>query len=214
MSNLHQLKALYGKSYDSEALVTVYDIDGNPFYMIGSNGDSVSVLEGGYIITPEGTFIAIKDHQDHDAVFSYFIYRYYAGRMRFREYQSAEAAMMLNQLGFIVYFGVKMKYIPEINRMETVENYLDDDRVSKIARGYGSLSFPNDMERLTNMQRIACHLLLITNKKKNYDGEDMEYLNVVCGNIQKGLDFSKEETESILSPVVNQEVKTKKMVLY
>ena len=73
LNNIERLKDLYGDEFDENHLITVFDINGNPFQMIGAPYPEINALEGGYIITPDGQFITVRDFQEHDDVFFLYI---------------------------------------------------------------------------------------------------------------------------------------------
>lgn len=208
MSNLKSLKELYRDNFKEEDLIEVTSINGNKFYMIGDDGRFTSVLAAGYIILENGNFVTVEDNQDHDDVFSYFISHYFDEE--YMEYESGKAAIKLNQAGLPVYFGVKVKYIPQIMQSGSADNYNNQSEISRLNSGLGILSIPAD-KNLTNSQRVNMSKFLITNNKQTPKGVEKR-LSLTYGNIETQTIYSSEEFDAILSP--NEECeKTKNLTL-
>lgn len=198
ISQLDRLKILYGDKFDENDLITVYDINGNPFQMIGCKIENITVYDAGYIITRDGKCVRVIDGQDHDSVFSLYINNYLGKSNSFEEYESGKCSKILNDTGHIVYFGVKMEYLTAINNPNhSYENYLKDENISKMARGIGVLSFPKN-EDITNEQRLACSNMLFTNLKEQ-GNTYKKSLDITYGNIETGRVYDSIELNILLT---------------
>lgn len=198
MSQIERLKELYGNAYNEKDLIQVFDYNGNPFYMIGSSLEDVSILEGGYIITPDGKFIKVLDDQDHDSVFSLYINNYLGKPDSHELYGSAECSKILNNFGHIVYYGVKVGYLQAINNPKyEVLNYLNEDSIARMSRGLGVLSFPKD-EDISNEQRLCCHKLLFTNLKP-VKNTYKKIVDVSYGNIEINRVYNSDQMHNLLT---------------
>lgn len=131
-------------------LVNPVSINGNKCHCFkGCNKEEMSVIEGGYIITPTGEIIVVKDKDEHRIVFSNYINAYLENNSD-RIYDTLTATKMLCELGCCVYAGIRTEYIR--NELENLE------------KSMGSLTFPNSFEYLTDIQREICLHLISTNK--------------------------------------------------
>lgn len=110
--------------------------------------DSVSVLCGGYVITPDGQFINVLDSEDHGNVFSDYL-RSYLEEPHRQEEDSLHAMISLTKLNHIVYSGIKLG-----------DHVLEGD----LDQGYALLVFPDDLDVLTDEQKKSCLKLFETNK--------------------------------------------------
>ncbi len=198
MSQIERLKELYGDAYNEKDLIQVFDCKRNPFYMIGSSLEDVSILEGGYIITPDGKFIKVLDGQDHDSVFSLYINNYLGKPGSNELYGSAECSKILNNFNHIVYYGIKVGYLQAINNPKyEVLNYLKEESIAKMSRGLGVLSFPKN-EDITNEQRLSCHKLLFTNLK-SIQNTYKKIVDVSYGNIEINRTYNSEQLDDLLT---------------
>lgn len=135
-------------------------INGNKFLFRTQKSETISVLSAGYIITPDGHFVNVKDHEDHGDIFSQYLSKYLE---EYISLQSMEAATRLTELDHIVYYGIKvndMKYIYGNQRSST--------------SGFGVLIFPNDLTHVSVEQKKACIDLIETNKSIFGYGERIE----------------------------------------
>ena len=121
--------------------------------------DNLSTIAGGYIITPRGEIIVVKDNENHCDVFSKYINNYLESE-NYIEYNTLVATKMLCEIGCCVYAGIRLEYIK--NRLEGLSDCV------------ASLTFPSDPEKLTSIQKEIClkliesNISIITKKAKIY----------------------------------------------
>lgn len=89
----------------------------------------VDVLAAGYIITPEGEFIEVKDDNSHGDVFSKYLAKYLKESV-VKYYETIKATGKLISLNHIVYLGIKTIDMKEIYKNSGQNN------------GYGILIIP------------------------------------------------------------------------
>lgn len=111
--------------------------------------NELAVIAGGYIITPLGEIIVVQDEEEHRQVFSKYI-NSYLELQKNEVYTTFQATKMLCELGCCVYSGVRLEYAK--NKLETLDNSM------------GSMTFPNNIEELTNIQKELCQILIKSNK--------------------------------------------------
>lgn len=111
--------------------------------------EDLSVLSGGYIITPNGEIILVKDTDQHQVIFSDYINAYLENN-DYIKYNTLTATKMLCEIGCCVYAGVRLEYFK--NKLE------------KMTQSMASLTFPNDPSELTDRQKQIIKALLKTNK--------------------------------------------------
>ncbi len=111
--------------------------------------EDLSVLSGGYIITPNGEIILVKDTDQHQVIFSDYINAYLENN-DYIKYNTLTATKMLCEIGCCVYAGVRLEYFK--NKLE------------KMTQSMASLTFPNDPSDLTDSQKQIIKTLLKTNK--------------------------------------------------
>lgn len=111
--------------------------------------EDLSVLSGGYIITPNGEIILVKDTDQHQVIFSDYINAYLENN-DYIKYNTLTATKMLCEIGCCVYAGVRLEYFK--NKLE------------KMTQSMASLTFPNDPSELTDSQKQIIKALLKTNK--------------------------------------------------
>lgn len=111
--------------------------------------EDLSVLSGGYIITPNGEIILVKDTDQHQVIFSDYINAYLENN-DYIKYNTLTATKILCEIGCCVYAGVRLEYFK--NKLE------------KMTQSMASLTFPNDPSDLTDSQKQIIKTLLKTNK--------------------------------------------------
>lgn len=154
------------------------------FEVENSTGGGVSVLEPGYIITPDGEFIPIYNGVDHNVVFSDYFNKYLANKTPILN-ESTEAMMELVKINHIVYYGLR--------EVELASIY-NDGNIDK--EGIGYLLLPiNYQEILTKSQKESIQLLLSSNKSifGNYEKMHIRIRETVYGG-----DLDKEEFKLFL----------------
>lgn len=120
----------------------------NSFAFRVEEKDSVSVLCGGYVITPEGQFVNVLDNEDHGDIFSNYLRSYLEEPYRTDE-DSLHAMISLTKLNHIVYSGIKLG-----------DHVLEGD----LDQGYSLMVFPDDLSSLTDSQKESCLAFFETNK--------------------------------------------------
>lgn len=110
--------------------------------------NDLSVLAGGYVITPLGEIIVVKDNDKHCDVFTKLINNYLENETA-TKYNTLTSTRMLCEMGCCVYAGVRLEYIK--NRLESLSNCI------------ASLTFPSQLSNLTSVQREICTKLLESN---------------------------------------------------
>lgn len=120
----------------------------NSFLFRVEEKEDISVLCGGYTITPEGQFVNVLDNEDHGSIFSTYLRAYLEDLYR-NEEDSLHAMISLTKLNHIVYSGIKLGDC-------VVEGDLE--------QGYALLVFPDDLSVLTNAQKKGCLALFASNK--------------------------------------------------
>lgn len=197
IDNIETLKDLYGDHYSEEEIIEVTNVNNSIFYMIGQQNPTV--LDAGYIILKDGKFVKIDQSQDHDDVFSYFI-TLYLELPAFKEFGSGKAAMKLNDLGLPVYFGIKSRYLGELESKGFTENYSQNIEFNALEKKGGTfiLSLPVDDSGicLTDKQKKSVQSLLASYEEV-FEKTDMPF-DLVIGNIKNGIVFSKEEIDKLI----------------
>lgn len=194
---LEKLKMLYGTDFKEEDLITVYNQFGKPFQMIGAKIEDVNVLEGGYIITPDGQLVKVLDNQYHNNVFSLYINNYLGNSDFDKEWESAECSKILNNLGHIVYYGIRVGYLQTLNNPKYVtDNYLRNEEIAKISNNLCILSFPKN-EYITNAQRLCCHQILFSNLKP-VGNTYRKKVGISYGNIETARVYNSDEMDDLL----------------
>lgn len=129
---------------------------GNPFLFDGEQRSFIDVRTGGYIITPDGQFVPVRDRCDHGDVFSLYLTNYLESDQLIQE-NSIDAAIHLSDLGHIVYFGLKL------NDISVQNSTPDGSYASSPEHGYGVLIFPQDLDCISREQSNGTLDLLETN---------------------------------------------------
>ena len=152
----------------------------------GCNIEDLSVLAGGYIITPYGEVNLVGDNETHQQVFSDYINEYLENS-QYTVFNTLNATKILCELGCCVYAGVRLEYFK--------------NKSSKISQGIASLTFPNNLSDLTNNQKQIITALLETNKSVFSPNEK---ITIQYGSFPDNI-YSIEEVKSILSINKNKE---------
>lgn len=148
--------------------------------------DEVTVLVGGYIITPRGEVIVVDEADEHCNVFSAYINEYLEQK-EIKMYDTATALKILCELGCCVYSGIRYKeYISS-----KTGNY-DDDALT--------LAFPKEIEEITSTQKEICKRIIESNKSLlgNREKFYMTYESFP-GNV-----YTKEQILAILNKQVKE----------
>ena len=135
-------------------------INGNEFEFRVEEKDNVSVLSGGYIITPSGDFVNVLDNEDHSDVFSCYLGLYLENPQRQAE-DTIHALRSLTKLNHICYTGIKLG-----------DNYIEGNN----EKGYALLVLPSDISGLTLEQKKSCLDFFRTNKSifGNYEKVELQ----------------------------------------
>lgn len=152
----------------------------------GCNIEDLSVLAGGYIITPYGEVILVGDNETHQQVFSDYINEYLENS-QYTVFNTLNATKILCELGCCVYAGVRLEYFK--------------NKSNKISQGIASLTFPNNLSDLTNNQKQIITALLETNKSVFSPNEK---ITIQYGSFPDNI-YSIEEVKAILSINKNKE---------
>lgn len=152
-------------------------IHGNEFSMKTRLKEYLSVLDGGYIITPEGKIVLVDDGEDHSDIFSQFIANYLD--RKYECFQSIEACIFLNQYEMCAYYGIK-----------------EEDAKKSQGGGYGVFSFPKNLDDITCEQAEIIKRIISTNV--SIFG-NREILSLQFGTFENGAKYTKEEIVEILS---------------
>lgn len=146
-------------------------------------GNYVSVLESGYIILQDGTFVILSENHGESLTDFYFLY--HSNLVKTNNFTTFDAIPKLAKDGFIIFLGTK--------RNKIQKNSSDF--------GFAIIYFP---ESLTDEQKISCRKLLDTNYQ--ILNPDLKKLNIEygCGdNIR--VEYTEEEVNKML------QVRTKKI---
>lgn len=162
-------------------LVRPISINGNPCKEFNARSkEEISVIAGGYIITPVGEIIEVRDSDEHRKIFSSYINSYLEKKDN-EIYDTLTATKILCELGCCVYAGIRLEYIK--NKLDRLENCL------------GSLTFPSDIENITPIQKEICLSLIETNK--SIFG-NKEKIMIQYGSFPDNV-YSKDQALSILN---------------
>lgn len=111
--------------------------------------DELTILIGGYIITPRGEIIVVDETEEHCNVFSDYI-NIYLEQSPFKTYDTATATKILCEIGCCVYAGIRYReYIA--NKTESFDNEAI------------SLNFPQEINKITSIQKEACKKIIASN---------------------------------------------------
>lgn len=138
-------------------LINPVSINGNLCReFMSSTIDDLSVIVGGYIITPRGEIILVDNRDEHCNVFSDYINAYLETGL-YKIYDSYMATKILTELGCCVYSGLRYD--------EYIEN-----KSGNLNLDLCSLTFPSNFN-LTDIQRDICKMLISKNKSSLGDKE-------------------------------------------
>lgn len=143
------------------------NVEGGFFRFRIASRDEISTLNAGYIITPDGDFIDVKDEEAHSAIFSDYLDQY-LNREVHKYLDTLEAAKELVSLNHIVYLGLKTE---DAKTMYTNKN-LD------VGSGYGVFILSDSFEdTITDEQKNSCLHLIKTNISifGNYDKLELQF---------------------------------------
>lgn len=144
--------------------------------------DEITVITGGYIITPSGEIIIVDEKDEHCNVFSAYINMYLEEKESSKTYDTSTAMKILCNIGCCVYSGIRYhEYIS--SKTETFDNEAI------------TLAFPQQIEEITPIQKEICKKLIESNKsvlgnrEKTYMAYE-SYPDIV---------YTKEQVMSILN---------------
>lgn len=147
-----------------------------------SLGDGVSVLEPGYVITPDGEFILVSKGIEHGAIFSDYINAYLDSQTKIAA--NNDAMIALTEINHIVYYGLRMRDVVDIYNKGGNEE------------GVGIIILPeNYQEVMSDSQKESLKILLASNKSLfgNYEKMFIRVRETVYGS-----DLSMEEFKEFL----------------
>lgn len=156
------------------------------------DADSVSVLVGGYIISPDGKIVLIGDCEDHDIVMSNYISVLL--NQEYRYFDISKCIILLNQLHHVVYIGMKMK------DMSIVYN----KGVGTFDSGFGVFSIPDKIENISNIQLQICKNIIQSNQSL---WGNCEKISLQYGNMENELYYTSEEFQQILNSNFDHNIK-------
>lgn len=153
--------------------------------------DGVTVLVGGYIITPRGEIIVVDESAEHCNVFSAYINEYLE-QQDLKIYDTGTAIKILCELGCCVYSRIRYK-----EYISSRTGNLDDEALT--------LAFPKEIEEITLNQKEICKKIIESNKSLLGDREKfyMAYESF------PGIVYIKEQILSILNS--KQKVREQKL---
>lgn len=163
-------------------LVRPVSINGNLCKEFKSSSmEDLSVIVGGYIITPHGEIILVDENEEHCNVFSEYINSYLENDSE-KIYETLIATKILCELGCCVYAGIRYN--------EYVSN-----KSAGSQDNMGSLTFPNDFNNLTKIQKEIC--LELISKNKSLLG-DRDKIYIQYGSFPDNV-YTKEDILLILN---------------
>lgn len=136
----------------------LHTISGKEFKFRIQDRDNINVMSAGYIITPNGEFVDIKDNENHEDIFSKYINNYLENTISVK-YSLFRAIQILLSYNHIIYYGIK-----ETNLKNLYSNLGEGN-------GYAYMFLPDSLDDLENDQKECCTKLLSTNRSLfgNYD---------------------------------------------
>lgn len=167
-----------------EEVICINNACNEKIYVKGDRvGNYISVLESGYIILKDGTFVILSEN--HGESLTDFYFSYHSNLIKTNNFTTFDAIPNLSKDGFVVFIGTKR------NKVKQNSNNF----------GFAIMYFP---ESLTDEQKIACRKLLDTNYQ--ILNPNLKKLNIEygCGdNIR--IEYTEEEVNEML------QVRTKKI---
>lgn len=143
-----------------------------------ATGGGVSVLEPGYIITPDGEFIPVPKGVGHNTIFSDYVNKYLDNKTP-TVFNSNEAMIALGTINHVVYYGLRMRDVVDIYNKGGNE------------QGVAILLLQeNYQETMSDRQKEAIKILLASNKSIFGNNEKM-FIRV--RETIYGSDLNKEE---------------------
>lgn len=139
-------------------------------------GDYISVLESGYIILKDGTFVILGD--DHGDSLTNFYLAYHGNLTVKNKFTTFDAIPLLSNDGFVIFLGTKRNIV-----MHNTDNF-----------GFGIIFFPKE---LTEEQKISCKKLLATNYQVLNPSLKKISIEYGCGYDLK-IQYTEEEVKEIL----------------
>lgn len=163
---------------------TLKTITGKEFSFKTEDKDNISVLCPGYVITPDGEFVDIKDNEDHSSVFTDYL-KEYLEEPNQTYLDIIRGIRLLTELNHIVYLGV---------RPEDVNRFLNAQPTDM-----GYIILPDDSEKITPEQAQSCLNLIETNKSKfgNYNiiNISFHFKESLCTDTTDCLDYDSIVTK-------------------
>lgn len=158
------------------------DSSKNILFFDYENIEKLSVVSPGYIITDLGKAIKIPENQDHNDLFSQYMY-FFSGFKQYVRYESTYGVKAICKTNGIVYFGAKLGDVRSKNAYT------------------GMLFFPENISEITEEQKETIRCLLatnispITNKKR---------IEIIFGDILTGKLYSEDDVSIILKSSINK----------
>ncbi len=163
-------------------------INGNkaPIEFKSCSIDEITVITGGYIITPRGEIIVIDEKEEHCNIFSDYINAYLEQDSR-KIYDTLTSTKMLCNFGCCVYSGIRYKeYIMDLS--------------GNTPQDLCSLTFPDNMLELTEVQKMICKKLIASNKSIL---GNREKIYIQYGNFPDNI-YTKDQIIEILNQKISQ----------
>ena len=159
-----------------EELSIIKGVNDQNFTFRTMDRDSISVLETGYVITPDGHAVNVEDKENHSVVFSNY-YNTYTESSDKEAYDLFNVALKLTQLNHVCYLGIKTSNGENID-------------------GLGVFLLPENLESLTDAQSEMMKLLIDSNKSQYGYSEKFDLKFQKLGD---GKEISREEIMAFLS---------------
>ncbi len=175
--------------------MTILDtITGKKFAFRTADKENISVLCPGYIITPTGEFVDIKNEEDHSSIFTDYL-RKYPEDDGFAYMDTYRGARRLAELNHIIYLGVKTE---DVHDLLTATNRTTD---------IGMIILPSDFEDISPIQAQSCLDLIQTNKSLfgNYEKINLSFYSNDNTNYTLNEQSDRETTLQLLKNKAQQE---------
>ena len=168
-----------------ENIICINNINNKKIYVNGDKtGNYISVLESGYVILKDGTYVILGNN--HGESLTDFYFSYHDEIPKRESFTTYDAIPILSHDGFVVFIGTKRE-----KRIEQNSNNF----------GFALLYLPNE---LTMEQKIACKKLLDTNYQVL--NPTLKKVNIQYGS---GEDLQTEYSFEEVMQLLNSKVKTK-----